>query len=327
MSRIVFVLGAGASREAGAPLMLDFLDVASNLLRTGRAGQRKASFEAVFKGIGELQLVHSKAQLDIQNLESVFAAFEMARIVGKFGNYSSEEINCLADAMNDVIVGTLESTLPLPVRNRRVLAPPPYGDLVDLIGDLVQKPTPGESVAVVTFNYDMAADYAFHVVGGPITYALGEPTRNDAIPLLKLHGSLNWAKCCKCGAVVPWPLGDYFRQHNWPFLLEETTSAILGIATHLQEHEHCGEPVHPQPVIVPPTWNKSDHHLSLSQVWARAAKEMGEAESIFVIGYSLPPSDAFFRYLYALGTVGRAPRYNRKLWIGAIKEGGVSLGC
>ncbi len=37
---------------------------------------------------------------------------------------------------------------------------------------------------------------------------------------------------------------------------------------------------------------------------AKQAKELAEAQNIFVVGYSLPETDSFFRYLYALGTEG-----------------------
>jgi hypothetical protein len=58
------------------------------------------------------------------------------------------------------------------------------------------------------------------------------------------------------------------------------------------------------PVIVPPSWNKADSHKSVAQVWKRAAIELSEAEYIYVVGYSLPETDSFFRQLFALGTVG-----------------------
>ena len=58
---------------------------------------------------------------------------------------------------------------------------------------------------------------------------------------------------------------------------------------------------------MPPTWNKAEYHQILSKVWGRAAKELGEAEYIFIIGYSLTETDVFFRLLYALGTVGNTP--------------------
>jgi hypothetical protein len=57
-------------------------------------------------------------------------------------------------------------------------------------------------------------------------------------------------------------------------------------------------------MIVPPVWNKTHYHHSLAAVWRNAAQHLSEAQNIFVIGYSLPDSDQFFRYLYALGTVG-----------------------
>jgi hypothetical protein len=39
-------------------------------------------------------------------------------------------------------------------------------------------------------------------------------------------------------------------------------------------------------------------------VWGRAARELEEAKYIFVLGYSLPETDQFFRSLFALGTEG-----------------------
>jgi hypothetical protein len=65
--------------------------------------------------------------------------------------------------------------------------------------------------------------------------------------------------------------------------------------------------VNKEPLIVPPSWNKVEYQESISQVWSRAAKELEAAEYIFIIGYSLPETDAFFRLLYALGTVGNVP--------------------
>jgi hypothetical protein len=57
--------------------------------------------------------------------------------------------------------------------------------------------------------------------------------------------------------------------------------------------------------VVPPTWSKGEYHRSLSNVWRQAATELGTANNVFVIGYSLPETDSFFRYLYALGSQSR----------------------
>jgi len=62
-----------------------------------------------------------------------------------------------------------------------------------------------------------------------------------------------------------------------------------------------------QPVIVPPSWNKADYHRDLTEVWAKAARHLSEADYIFVMGYSLPETDSFFRHLYALGSESAKP--------------------
>ena len=81
------------------------------------------------------------------------------------------------------------------------------------------------------------------------------------------------------------------------------------MGTHLKEYfdKYTDIKVNAEPVIVPPTWNKAEHNQILSQVWGRASKELGEAEYIFIIGYSLSETDSFFKLLYALGTVGSVP--------------------
>jgi hypothetical protein len=67
------------------------------------------------------------------------------------------------------------------------------------------------------------------------------------------------------------------------------------------------------PLVIPPTWNKSEYRELILPVWKRAARELETAENIYVIGYSLPPSDGFFKYLYGLGTLGT--RVIRRFWV------------
>ncbi|MDQ6923234.1 MAG: hypothetical protein M3Z74_03610 [Pseudomonadota bacterium] len=61
------------------------------------------------------------------------------------------------------------------------------------------------------------------------------------------------------------------------------------------------------PFLVPPAINKAEHHRAIRPVWTQAAKELSEAEYIFIIGYSFPDADAFFKHLFAIGTVGKNP--------------------
>jgi len=316
MSRTVFILGAGASAQAGAPLMSNFFDIAENLLRTGKVDDVKESFETIFRAKGLLQYVHSKSQLDINNLESVFAAFEIAKTLNKFPGYEKEDFNELVSAMKVLISKTIEKTIEFPVNVQSVNIPEPYDNFIGLIKAIENEAIPKQRISILTFNYDMAIDYGFHFTQTPYNYFLGEYDNDEHIPLLKLHGSLNWAFCPKCNKVVPWPLWSYFKKHDWNReLLRNPKTVNLRIGSSLGNYEHaCGSKVKPEPIIVPPTWNKTEYHNSVSTVWSKAAKELGDAENIFIIGYSLPETDSFFRYLYALGTVDESTLI-KKIWV------------
>jgi len=116
MSKVVFILGAGASQEAGAPLMADFLDVADEIQEKAKAEIDADSFALVAKARSALQSVHSKAFIDLDNIESLFAAFEMAQLFGrKFGSLTEAEIENLGRAIRRLIVQTLERQIQFPV--------------------------------------------------------------------------------------------------------------------------------------------------------------------------------------------------------------------
>jgi len=311
MANVVFILGAGTSRQGGAPLMADFLDVAHNLWKTDRVIEKAEYFKSVFASIGRMQAVHSKAQLDLDNIESVFNAFVMARILNKFPgdtNFSGEE---LEDALKQLIATTLQKTLLFPVQGGGVTAPKPYPVFANLLDYLRRDSHPQRTVAVLTFNYDLGVDHAMYVNRLGPDYCLSGKASPD-VPLLKLHGSMNWGVCSKCSAVVPWGLSAFFQSYSYRHL-GENEKVQLDVWSQFERLTHCECRVAPLPFLVPPTWNKSDHQETIRVVWQRAAKELTDAEHIFIIGYSLPETDAFFRTLYALGVVGDMPL--KRIWV------------
>ncbi len=308
MSNVVFVLGAGCSYQCGAPLMATFLDVASNLHSTGNVGDKAPHFERVFKAIGGLQAVHSKAQFDLRNIESVFTAFEVANTIGKLPGFPPEEITNVIASLKEVIVTTLEQTIKFPTRESYIDVPPPYKAFVELLQYIMNDSAPTHTVSVITFNYDILIDMALNRARLGIDYGLNADAIAEYIPLLKLHGSLNWASNSNDGAIVPIPLEDYLNKYRISFP-EKVSECRIPIGSQLKEYfsKHTDIEVDTEPVIVPPTWNKAEYHQVLSQVWGRAAQELSNAEHIFIIGYSFSETDAFFRLLYALGTVGDVP--------------------
>jgi hypothetical protein len=308
LSNVVFVLGAGCSVPCGGPTMAQFLDVARRLYETKAVPERASDYERVFKAIGCLTQVHSKSQLDINNIESVFTALELASTLKKLPGFDAEEIPGVVQSLKALIVTTLERKIEFPFRGTSVEAPGDYGRFVELVKHIMVDANPRRSVAVITFNYDIAVDVSFWRSGMDVDYSL-EDNDKGVVPLLKLHGSLNWASRTTDNHTIALSIREYFSKHSFQSF-ETVGKTFIPIGTQLHDaflqQESKIETLR-EPVIVPPTWNKAEYQRDLSRVWARAAKELSDAEHLFIIGYSLPETDQFFRFLYALGTAGNVP--------------------
>jgi hypothetical protein len=87
--------------------------------------------------------------------------------------------------------------------------------------------------------------------------------------LLKIHGSLNW-------------------------VLDEDTVEIFNDYSSIH-----GSPAR-VPFLVPPTWRK-DMIGPLEGIWRTAIDELKHASNIIFIGFSMPETDAYIRYLLTLG--------------------------
>jgi hypothetical protein len=308
MSDIVFILGAGCSKSCGAPLMADFLDIARHLYSVNEVGEDKEHFELVFKAIGSLQVVHSKSQLDLNNIESIFNAFEIADTLGKLPEFEANQIGVIINSLKRVIVTTLERTMRFPVIKGYIGTPPAYKIFSELIKYLLTEAYPKHKVAIITFNYDIAVDLALCRSQLGVDYGLEGKLNDGAIPLLKLHGSLNWASKTDDGTIIPLIMPVYLNKYRvTPF--DDITYCTVPIGSQLKEYfaNESKTKVQTEPFIVPPSWNKAEYSKMLSSVWSQAAKELGEAEHIFILGYSLPDTDAFFKLLFALGTIGAKP--------------------
>ena len=313
MDENVFILGAGASVESGAPLMNNFIDVAEDLFREGAVNDVSEDFERVFTIIDELQTVYSKSFIDLNNIESLFGAIEMAGIINKLGNHTKEEIAKIRNSLIVLISRTLEKKVRFPVTNKSVISTLSYQKLINLLKD--KKMT---SSSIITFNYDIALDFALYVNSYDPNYCLDNKIKQN-IKLLKLHGSLNWFKCEKTDEIFPYTMSKFFTKY--PFNIGDDDdddgdkSKYISICTkHLDiQKQHLGKSIENVPVIVPPTWNKTEYQGTLTNVWNATAEQLCKARNIYVFGYSLPESDSFFRYLFALGTMGKSRI--RRFWV------------
>lgn len=231
------------------------------------------------------------------------------------GSLTTDSVEQLPSAIRRVIIRTLEERVAFPVLRQGgetfVGSPNPYGKFAALVRQLLDD---GGSVSVLTFNYDLAVDFAFYKENIDVDYSLTDDVRpvslepsHRGVFLLKLHGSMNWVPCVnsdKCPSIVAYGMKDLRPDRMfWDRPLESGATERLRISRALNHCPRCrADAGQPRPVIVPPTWNKN--HNGVAPVWRRAAQRLRYARNIVIVGYSLPSTDHFFRYLYALGSMG-----------------------
>jgi hypothetical protein len=297
MSKIVFILGAGASVHSGTPLMDNFLEAAQDLLRNGEVEEAESEFKKVFYAIGQLHAVQSKAVINTYNIEDVYAAFEMGKLLGRLpGIEEDNELEELTSCIKKVIGYTLEKSMKLN-RALETDAPKDYYTFSGIIQQLLKNKI---ECSIITFNYDLGIEYSLWKRNIIVNYGLEEIGNGEKyITCLKLHGSLNWGICKDkdCKKIIP------YTDFNKTEYKISSSIGILPVISKLKNLKcpHCDNSLEENPFIVPPTWNKTSYHEQIEQVWKNAASELQDAEHIFILGYSFPINDMFFRYLFALG--------------------------
>lgn len=304
--RTLFILGAGASRAANAPLMYDFIDRATRTHLKRESNWASESFQRVLEARRKLQVAYAKSNVDLDNIENLFSTFEMATLIGRLGSLSHESVESLPTDLRYLIMRTLESSILYKIDGieKDISSPYPYDHFCDLLLELNSSSETGP-VGVMSFNYDLNLEFALARKKKYPYYGINKTQPNKShIPLYKVHGSLNWFRNELTGEIeyhnIKLPdIKTYFDRWG----LDRQGYKPIDTMELLYGSEKWGEALHPKPIIVPPTWNKGIYQEMLKSVWRNSASALASAENVFIIGYSLPPSDQFFRSFYSISTI------------------------
>jgi len=278
---ILFILGAGASFPSGVPLMASFLARSREVWKSRTNHTDDSVFQLVFEqiehlvGIGELK--------EPENIESVFTAFERS-------SQSADRIQ----ALRSVIARTIEQSqlFPRRVGDGLINPPEPYRTFRDLLEWIDRR---GVQPVVVSLNYDIGLDFSlFRLTTNEPCYHLTRQQPASGIPLLKLHGSLNWARCQNqhCEAVTPFIL----KRKTYSYGPSKSANHVLiPFASELESGRcrSCGAALTNIPFLVPPVHEKSQFFPMIQVVHDTAGEMLKRARMIFAVGYSLPVSDGY----------------------------------
>lgn len=326
--RNVYILGAGFSADANAPLLYNFLDKSRELLDDPGSGldeYERAEFRTVFEFRRKMAQAREKVKMDLDNIEQLFGLVEMQQRLGLGDSKARTATVYLIAKTLELMIAKAGSRQGIPFTANPSISgsddllqryglkydpnirPERYSlDIYDFFAmsiggrfDPPEKRAHRKDV-VITFNYDLVLDQALTRAGLPITYHLPPhqaligagppishltPQDTEGFSLLKLHGSTNWGICSKC------------KKDISVFFDKMTSSA--GILRNMK-CRNCQEQAI-QPMLVPPSWDKTEYQNLMQPIWNQAVTELRNATRICVIGYSLPESDAYFKYLLTLG--------------------------
>jgi len=300
----VYVLGAGFSAEADLPVISSFLprmrDAVDWLDKAGRTVECEA-IERVLEFRHESAAAGYRINIDLDNIEHLFSLAD-----AKPGTASAEDIRLAISATIDFATETgraPDGRLRVSESNGwpctdawrsaatrwNSAGPPDFSDVesstydyyaATLSGLVAAKTEPGKNV-VITLNYDVLIEEALRRLDIRISHLLSgtgvdiEPgagideSRPDALQVLKLHGSVNWARKPDGSVLV---CRDYERVRSLKLV----------------------------PLLVPPTWQKTASE-AVVRVWDAAVRAIATATRIVLIGFSIPAADQHFKYLLAAG--------------------------
>lgn len=294
----VYILGAGFSKNAGMPLLNDFLNEmrsSVNWLKQEQRPEYKATREVLLfrKSAAGAAL---RVTMNVENIEDLFslaAASEQEKLTDDISvaiaatleycrthSGNANEVQVLASKESDVNstwrnLGSADSQhYAYQVRLYDLYAGFLNGDLSD--------PQPYMENTIISFNYDTVLDDALLRIGVPIDYGLYADSveydetwstaqgQREKIKLLKIHGSVNWFQ-------------------------KERELDTLTIYKNYDDGHQQG-----RVALIPPTWRK-DFSRPLRGVWIEAIRALKNATRIIFLGFSFPDTDVHIKYLLAAG--------------------------
>jgi len=301
--KTVFIMGAGASAHAGVPMIRGFLDKVRDMESNGSGAPFQADYTTIVDLIrSSLTAIPAARRVDLHNVEEVFSLIEMGRLIRRIPGVKEADLDELAASMRIVLAHTVDTSSMFPCdRENGVMAPHGYERLADFIAD--RSRAPERRYSFITFNYDLALDAAIVGANMQLDYGLESSITPATVPILKLHGSINWRR-----------ENDDVKVLSVDALLQRAGNAIrygVGRPLSLRALNFPGVPARPDVALIPPSWNKTQDQGTFGNIWRHAGEELSSADSIVIIGYSAPRSDAFFSDLLALGLASASKSLRR----------------
>jgi len=322
--KVVYILGAGFSKPAGAPSQAEILE---EIFKLESEPPRMKRAQNALRDFLKNDLRISIAKIKDVALEDIYTPID--RCIADGTSLKSKTASNLV-----IIRGHLEcliaTAITRKIENHQAFHAGANAYITDFARHLVDKAakraqlakdtqdaTPAKQYdpfSVISLNWDILLDNALHKAlqeecgktgdydpFGVVDYCcyISSVDPGDSrirsglwslgckgynVKLLKLHGSMNWLQCPNCQRL--------FVQ----FGNKQEIQDRIG-ETRCRHCQKCGYENYLSGSLVMPTFLKDLSNFQLKLVWQNAGVELLEAKRLVFIGYSLPNADYEFRQL------------------------------
>lgn len=258
MENVVYLLGAGFSAPLGLPIMTNFMQKSKDLYFIDP--ERYCYFEKIFETVRDMHICKSYFRADLFNVEEILSILEMTDALSH-----EPEKELFAQYIIDVIAG---------------YTPEIERDSNDNLTRI--------------FKEDIDCYYGYFVAS---LFGISMSKKQDGI----------------------WAVVNSERAYNYSVITLNYDLVLENYSKHFQENCHGDSSLEfkknggdwgkedvvflskihgsvDTKTIVPPTWNKG-LNPDIRHVWQLARNQLCEANHIRIIGYSLPITDAYIKYL------------------------------
>ncbi len=277
MDKTTYIIGAGFSRAAGLPLMNDFYFRSKDIYPSLNEKEKK-SFDIIFDYFDRFSKVKNIMNADFYNIEELLSIIEMDALINANRKIKKHYLTYLQKVIEHV------SQEFNSIRNVNKITKSYLKFLQDVYG-LRIKLNEGLAIdyyirdenndnGIISLNYDLILEQHLEKINSK-----NQPYRKfDDVKFFDFNYGIN-EKYVNFTQEVP--------PEDRVLKLAKIHGSINFIKRNL-------------PLIVPPTWNKTSAK-EMIPVWKLAHDLIAQANKLVFIGYSLPPTDLYVKYLLING--------------------------
>jgi len=288
---VVYILGAGFSAPLGIPVMSNFIEKSKDLYASG--AEQFKFFADVYKKIDSFNNCKNYYSADLFNIEEIMSLWEMESFASK-SKSGNRKFSLFQSFIKEVIESTMKEC---PIQINHFY---PGGNLS--LSDIWFK----------YFGFVLQLWNAFLTTVSPGNFKFHCQRSHHKYSVLSLNYDCVLETCF-----------EIIQRFGSTCIIDDMSSiCIKKIGFKKDKYESASPCVHlaklhgcldTQDTIIPPTWRKGNNNKqAVSDAWSMAREILQSANHIRVLGYSLPDSDSYLKYLLKTSVCNSSSRVNLK---------------